>query len=518
MDVPYTSDGLTVVNVEHGGYGKLKFTFRNDTAQPLGDMSYMVVKFLNENKVVVDSQHLYIDDLNPGESCVKVVWFNYATRSISFGETRLVSADESSMLGSIPTVAVGNMELNSPYTREGLTFTAIKTWSDRVLMQIRNDNDLPVMSAYIEYKTFDKNGQVLNSNTAWLPMLDPGETAQIDFYCGHSVKTLIFGKVTISEGKASGEIATEKNRNLVSNILPADVGGIVFSKLSLSGRHLDIDYTNNSGMAITSSSKVYYKTYDAEDYVLESGSIYLPDMNPGQSGHERIYVEKATAKILFFGAELVEGEIIEKPATVTVKGVEVNATPYTTNGLTIEEIIVKGSKFDVLVRNNTGAAISSASIEFRCLDKNGAALDTRTLYIGGLNPGEAELINSYMTSKSKAVIFGAGTYYEGEAWDVSMTCRDIRKNLIGNLPYACNGIEVTFSRTFNNYFEATVTNNTGSTIQGGSLPYRCYNVDGVIIENGSSWLENMAPGESCLIRVNCPAKSVKIIFGTPNFW
>ena len=194
--------------------------------------------------------------------------------------------------------------------------------------------------------------------------------------------------------------------------LPYTVKGLKITSISFSGNKVTITVTNNTGYAIQEISNIDYKCYNSSGIVLKTGSVFLGNLNNGESIDVTFYAESGTSKILFGDATVYKGNSTSSGSTEIYSGIEVTKLPYTVKGLKITSISFSGNKVTITVTNNTGYAIQEISnIDYKCYNSSGIVLKTGSVFLGNLNNGESIDVTFYAESGTSKILFGDATVY-----------------------------------------------------------------------------------------------------------
>lgn len=114
--------------------------------------------------------------------------------------------------------------------------------------------------------------------------------------------------ISLSDVRNIMLIATGISESVIDGIkvttLPVEFNGLTINSLSIDGSKVTINVTNNTGKTIDELSSISYKCYDSNGTILKTASVYLEDMNNGESCNAFFYIETGTTKILFTGANV----------------------------------------------------------------------------------------------------------------------------------------------------------------------------------------------------------------------
>lgn len=315
---------------------------------------------------------------------------------------------------------------------------------------------------------------------------------------------LVVPSVVISANPTTAEAATatEKKNGYTYNKLPYKTNKLAITKLTFSTGSFTATVKNNTGAALSGDSFIPFKCYNKAGEVVKTGTMYLADVNKGESLRCSYSIPNSTVKIIFGKAEVKKGSVIKKPSkTKKVNGIKTNVFPATFSKIKITKVSVEKTKYSTYVtftyKNNTGKAISgSSALLMKCYDEDGNVLRGNGWYLKDLNKGETAKVK-FTLSTSLAEIYVHGAYVrEGKASTTGKT-QKIDGITTNALPFKKDGIEVTDISIENAKFTLTFKNNTGKNITGtSSISYKSYDTSGEVLQTGSFYLQPLNKGET----------------------
>lgn len=323
------------------------------------------------------------------------------------------------------TVIYDGVEVTKlPYTSNGLTITSISIETGLnilVSISVKNETGKAVQEiSHFDYKCYDSNGNLIRDDKVYLEDMNNGETCTVEFYIEENTAKIIFCEATIYEDDITQNTVTAMYDGYEVTKLPYTSKGMTVDSISFDNSFslkVTITATNNTGVSIEKITNIDYKCYDADENVIDSGSLYFEYLNDGEKCIIQQYFPEDTVKIILGEATIWEYNIIADTPTTDYDGVAVTTLPYTSNGITINSASFENNymlKMTYNVTNNTGADIMGiTSFKYKCYDKNGYVIDSDLLYLENLKNGESCVIERYTKEEVVKIIFSEATvYYE----------------------------------------------------------------------------------------------------------
>ncbi len=415
-----------------------------------------------------------------------------------------------------------------PYTVKGLTVDSISfketLLNTQAFVKVTNGTGKAIGGlSSIEYKCYNADGTILESGSLYLENLNDGESCKVSFYLDEGTVKILFGDATIFDGKETEAGETGEIDGIQVTKLPYAVDGLTVNSVSFKETfsiiEATVNVTNGTGKAIEKLSNIAYKCYDADGTIIKSGSLYLEDLNDGESCNVSFYLEEGTAKILFGEAQIYEGKDSGSGETEEINGIQVTKLPYTVDGLTVNSVTFDDKKISVNVTNGTGKAIDHLSnIAYKCYDADGNIVKSGSMYLEDLNDGENCNVSFYLEEGTVKLLFGEAQIYEGTVTTDGET-EEIDGIQVTKLPYTVDGLTVISFKYDGSKTTVKVKNGTGKAIDSlSNIAYKCYDADGNIVKSGSMYLVDMNDGESCSVSFYLEEGTVKLLFGEAKIY
>ena len=140
---------------------------------------------------------------------------------------------------------------------------------------------------------------MLKTGSVFLENMNSGENCNSYFYIEEGTTKVLFTDVDLCFGSYVAETQTSLINDMNVTTLPVTFDGITINSFSLSGNKVTINVKNNTGKAIQSLTTISYKCYNTNGTVLKTGSVFLEDMNSGESCNSYFYIEEGTTKVIF---------------------------------------------------------------------------------------------------------------------------------------------------------------------------------------------------------------------------
>ncbi|MBR5428519.1 MAG: hypothetical protein IK118_09245 [Clostridia bacterium] len=409
-----------------------------------------------------------------------------------------------------------------PYMADGLTVKSVSVERTKVIVTVENNTGIPVSRrSRIAYKCYDKAGVVVKSGKISLEELLNGESCETYFYMSEDTVKILFGEAEVVEGEGveNGVTETVEIDGILVTKLPYTVEGLTVTDVFFDKTEVAMKVRNDTGKAIDGSSYIEYKCCNTDGKILKSASVYLENLNNGESCGVTFTMAEGTGKLLFGKAKIYEGTATDAGATEEIDGIVFTKLPYTVEGLTVNSITVDGMQVNVNVTNGTGKAIKDISyIDYKCYDAEGTILKSRSLYLRKLNNGESCNVSFYLEEGVVKVLFGGAKIYEGTATDAGAT-EEIDGILFTKLPYTVEGLTINSISVDGTRIVLNVTNGTGMAIKDiTNIEYKSYDASGNILKTDEVFLKHMNAGESCITSFSVNENTVKVLFGEAKIY
>jgi len=260
-----------------------------------------------------------------------------------------------------------------------------------IIVENKNDDAISGLSS-IPFKEYDASGNLLSSRSLYLHDLEAGEFGKVNTYFSDDTTKVVFGKCEVKRGVAAEEKELTEYDGIIVNTLPYTSEGITVLGLVIdSYGRAEILVKNESGNAISDISSISYKQYDEEGYVLGTGTLYLEDLNDGDTYIVTTYFDEDVAVLVFGEAEIRKGVAFKNSKTVTKDGFEMTKLPYEVNGVVVSAIEVdKDNNATITMKNTSGSKLKPYTrMSYKVFDENGYVLLVASIDLNELEPDES---------------------------------------------------------------------------------------------------------------------------------
>ncbi|MCH5198775.1 MAG: hypothetical protein J1E34_07710, partial [Oscillospiraceae bacterium] len=478
--IPYTTNGLTINSLSFDEYGNILLSITNNsknTSQAVARTSYIPYKLYNATGNVIENGSVYVEKLNPGDSCTKKIYIKGGTAKIIFGAatinfTDLVVVTETTVINGI-TVS------KPPFTTQGIRINsiAIDTEKRQITADITN-NTGKAISGYIKFVCYDAKGASLDTVLISTARLNPGEKSRNYSYYPTGTVKIIYSDISVYDSDTFVPISssTAVLNGVTVTKSPAASKGITVSIQDITDKKvMTLKITNNSSSAIASSSAIEYKEFDANGYVIHTGSTSILDLNKGESCIKSVYLDNNTAKVLLGQVSIVAGTTLTPGATETIDGILTNKMPVNFGGLKISDFSVEkrtsyGVTVSFKITNSTGKPLSSSSyIIAKSLTSDNTVLNSGTVSVPvDLNNGEFCYKSLTIDTDATKLYFFTGKNNEGSNFAASSSYTNLNGIRITSAPYSNSNLTVTSYKINDGRLTLIIKNNTGKTVAGYS--------------------------------------------------
>lgn len=406
--LPYITKGVAITAVSNQK-NVLDITIKNKNEYPLGELSYIPYKEYDKNDVVLNVSSVYLDEINGGEYGKTSLYLNSDTAKIVFGEGTIKKGVKQEEVAI--TEYDGFFTNTLPYNTEGIVIHSLeidKYMAVEIIVENKNDYAISGLSS-IPFKEYDASGNLLKSSNIYLHDLEAGEFGKVNTYFSDDVQKVVFGKCEIRRGVAAEEKELTQYDGIIVNTLPYTSEGISVLGLAINSYgSAEIWVKNESGYAIAGTSSISYKQYDEEGYVLGTGTLYLEDLNDGDTYLATAYFDADVAVLVFGEAEVRKGIAFKNTKTVNVGGFEMTKLPYEVDGVVVSAIeISKNNEATITVKNASDSKLKSDDrMTYKVFDENGYVLGVSTISLNELEPGEISKKTVYLPYGATKLILG----------------------------------------------------------------------------------------------------------------
>ena len=406
-----------------------------------------------------------------------------------------------------------------PYTSNGLTIESIERIDNTISLVVTNNTGIPIGGfSYFTLKCFDAQGNVLHGESVRLwCALNPGEHCRTSFSFREGTKRIIFGEATLYSGDifpTSGTTAIYGNYEITK--APFTIGGLKVESISVDGNKITLTVVNKTGYAISESSRLYCREYDADGLVLGDDYERVKGMSNGANCTVTFTAASTATKVLFGTAYVEKGEEFASTETAVYDGITFTKLPYTSGGITVQSVSVDRYGYATFkIKNNTGGPISNYSyIRYQMYDSDGYSLRTSDLYTLDLDAGESCYRSFYLADGTVKLYFGATSVKAGTDFPKDETVT-VNGMTYTKLPHTSNGLTVDSIGSFDKYGYATIkiTNNTGGPVSDTSyFTFKCFDKDGVVLAIKDLGVTELNAGESYVTTISVPTATTKFLF------
>lgn len=397
-----------------------------------------------------------------------------------------------------------------PYKSNKLTISKLTFGDNYGVAEVKNEtgNAIGNLSRF-PYTCYNKAGEVLKTSDMYIQMCNKGESCLCTFSYPTDTVKVIFGDAVIRTSDSYKKSAKTKNYNGVKiTKLPKAFSKVKFTKATVTdtknGKELTLTYKNQAGKPMSDLSSLLLKCYNKSGQVVNSGVLYLNQVNDGDTDTVDLSLGSDVTEVHLLGVTFREGDPVIKVKTHKVDGIEVNVTPYTRDGLTIESIDFDRSKATIKVTNNTGKNLDHlSSFNFQSFDEDGALIDSGSFFLQDMNAGDTcistQIVGKIGGDSPAKLVFDTTNLRELDKKIPSVSKYDTIGDLkVNKMPYSENGLKFEFLSFDRNTYYYSLTNNSGKSIGSPSINYRVLNEDGNVIESSIVYGKMLDDGEKCL--------------------
>lgn len=409
-----------------------------------------------------------------------------------------------------------------PYEIKGLKIESISydANEDEIKLAIRNNAGFAVeRTSYISYKCYDATNVLINSGTISVRNMNSKEACLRTVGVHKDTAKIVFYDAEVYKCEYVPSYEMQEVDGIQVSKMPLDLNGIVLGSISFNEKYeqAELVVSNKTGIPVSSSSYVTFKTYNADGYIIDSKDVYLKEMNNNESAIVNFYYSEGVTKIVFYSSEIKKSESLYQGEMVDIGGLSVNAMPYSVNGLCIENAVYDSASkaLQITFKNENSFAISDYSyMEFKAYNADNFVIRSSSYTPTHLNSNEKCIKTFYLTEGTTKIVFGKAVVKETEPMTANSFAvyESIEMN---TLPYVSNGIKIEELVSVDKYGAITlkIRNVTGDAIKsGGWMNYKCFNADGVIVKASSMSLYTLNNNESQLYTTYLPEDAVRIVF------
>ncbi len=519
--LPYTLNGLKIESISYdAAKHNVSVVVRNNTGYAVDSSSYFTYRVYDSVNVLISERTMHVYNMNNNEACLLEFSIHEDAAKVVFFKNEV---EKCSYVPSYNMTTVDGIQVNAmPLDLNGVVINSItfdKKYEEAVL-SVSNKTGMPIAgTSYISYKVYNNDGYIVTSRDVSLEEMNNNENALVDFYYDAGLTKIVFymSKVYKSDSLYQGEMVNIDGLSV--NKLPYSTNGIVIESVTYDAKYgtVSLVIKNNNNFAVSDSTNIEYKVYNADNFVVKSSSVYTTHLNAGEKCLRTISMPEGATKVVFGKGTYKETDTLNHGTLSQYNGITVNALPYTTNGMKIENVAVDSNlRMNVKLRNVSGGAISSSSwINYKCYDANGIIVKVGSVAVCDLNNNESQITGFYITEETVKVVF----------LNSKAVARDVKKIFsvasvdgvqFNATPADFYGItiesarkEVSYSTT---YICAKVINNSGSNVKDSSFfYYECFDSEGNIVTSSTVNIPRLNMYYEGEVRIRVPDNAVKVV-------
>ena len=430
---------------------------------------------------------------------------------------------EDAVIEQIELVDYDGIKSNKlPYEIKGLKIESIShdDDEDEIQLAIRNNTGYAVEnSSYISYKCYDATNVFINEGFVNVRNMNSNEACLSTEYIHEDTAKIVFYDANVYKCEYVPSYEMQEVDGMQVSKMPLDINGIVFGSISFDKKYekAELIVSNKTGMPISSLSSVSYKTYNEDGYIIDSRDVYLEEMNNNESAIVDFYYSEGVTKFVFYTADIRKSESLYQGEMVDIGGLSVNAMPYTSGGICLENVVydAESGLLSMTFKNENNFAISDYSyMEYKVYNADNFVIRSSSFSPTHLNSNEKCIKAHYLPEGATKVVFGKAVSKETEPLTAEgfSVYESVEMN---TLPYVTNGLKIEEVVSIDKYGAMTlkIRNVTGGAINnGGWINYKCYDADGVIIKASSMTLYTLNNNETQLYTTYLPEDTAKVVF------
>ena len=409
-----------------------------------------------------------------------------------------------------------------PYEINGLAIESVLYDADEYEIQIaiRNKTGYAVENtSCIYYKCYDATNVFIDDGIVTARNMNSNEACLRTIYIHEDTAKIVFYDAKVYKCEYVPSYEMQEVDGMQVSKMPLDLNGIVLSSISFDKKYeqAELIVSNKTGMPVSSSSYVSFKTYNEDGYIIDSKDVYLKEMNNNESAIVNFYYSEGVTKFVFYTSDIRKSESLYQGEMVDIGGLSVNAMPYSVNGLCLENAVYDSEKglLSLTFKNENNFAISDYSyMEYKVYNADNFVIRSSSYSPTHLNSNEKCIKEYYLPEGATKIVFGKAVVKETEPMtaDSFAVYESIEMN---TLPYVSNGIKIEEFVSVDKYGAITlkIRNVTGDAIKSGAwINYKCFNADGVIVKASSTSLYALNNNETQLYTTYLPEDTVKVVF------
>ncbi len=373
-------------------YDKAVLSVSNKTGMPIAGTSFISYKVYNNDGYIVSSRDVSLEEMNNNENALVDFYYDEGLTKIVFYMSKVYKSDS---LYQGEMADIGGISVNKiPYSTNGIVIenATYDAKNNNINIVIKNNNNFAVGEATsIEYKVYNADNFVVKSSEVYTTHLNAGEKCIKSIYLPEGATKVVFGKGTYKQADSLNHGNLSQYNGITVNALPYTTNGMKIESVSVdSNLRMNVKLRNVSGGAISSSSWINFKCYDANGIIVKVGSVSVYDLNNNESQITGFYITEDTAKVVFLNSKASAREAKKTFSVASVGAYQFNVTPSDFGGITIEsartEVSYGTTYIYAKVVNNSGKNVNDSSyFYYECFDNEGNIIASSTTEIPRLN-------------------------------------------------------------------------------------------------------------------------------------
>ncbi len=286
----------------------LTYTIKNTTGKTIS-FANMYFKCYDSAGYVLGTKLFSASDLNAGESYKYMSSLPEGTVKITYMYSYVSFYSNGKTFPKSEVKNYGSLKITGlPYSTAGLTIEKLnEVKNDRAYFTVSNKTGKALDdNAYIEYRMFDSAGNVIRSSDMSVVRCNNGEKCRTSISVPSNCAAIRFGAGNVKEGapqsKPSVSAVTKEG---IKVYCPKSINGITINSIESDKYHyFTINVTNNTGKALSSSSRLWIKMYDTSGVLINNRCFALMSVGKGESFNINFYPETDTASMYLVEAEI----------------------------------------------------------------------------------------------------------------------------------------------------------------------------------------------------------------------
>ena len=361
-----------------------------------------------------------------------------------------------------------------PYEVKGLKIESISynADEDEVQLAIRNKTGYAVEnSSYISYKCYDATNVFIDDGCVSARNMNSNEACLRTVYVHEDTAKIVFYDADVVKCEYVPSYEMQEVDGMQVSKMPLNLNGIVIKSISFDKQYeqAELVVSNQTGMPIASTSTVSVKTYNADGYIIDSKDVSLLEMNNNESAIVKFYYGEGVTKFVFYASTVRKSESLYQGEMIDIGGLSINALPYSSNGLSVENAVydAKSRLLRVTFKNENSFAISDYSyMEYKAYNAENFVIRSSNYSPTHLNSNEMCIKEYYLPEGATKIVFGKVVVKETESLTAD-SFSEYESIEMNTLPYVTSGLRIEEVVSVDKYGTMTlkIRNVTGSAIK-----------------------------------------------------